>query len=245
MSVWSRFVGLAQRIIQGRAPAVTPEPSPASGERSPQPSSATPESITPPQADRVPEAPVAASPQPEAIGLRAEEVVAELRARLEASKVAYPAPSPIPNWSNKKTSAGGVVLVGLGPSEIDRVYVVKPTNGFGGYSWVFPKGRVEDGLSREETALKEVREEAGIVARLMPSGYLGTGEGFTSITHYYMMLRVGGYPHAHEAETEEVVCVSLAQAKELFLSSGNKRDAEIADRAQAFVESLKERFNYA
>jgi 8-oxo-dGTP pyrophosphatase MutT (NUDIX family) len=177
---------------------------------------------------------------PEAIAARGEALVQRLREQHQ-----FPTALPIPNWSTKKTSAGGVVIYGLAPTEIDLVYLVKPTNGFGGYQWVFPKGRVEDGMSKEATALKEVREEAGLTARVMPNGYLGVGEGTTSVTHYYVMLRIGGHPHSHEAETEEVILVQLSKAKELFLSSGNRRDAEIASRAEAFVNELRKRLGYA
>lgn len=42
-------------------------------------------------------------------------------------------------------------------------------------NWIFPKGIVEPGEAREETAAKECREEAGIRGRVLPSA-LGSYE---------------------------------------------------------------------
>jgi len=40
--------------------------------------------------------------------------------------------------------------------------------------WVLPKGTVESGETHEETALREVREETGVSARIL--GYIGKSE---------------------------------------------------------------------
>jgi 8-oxo-dGTP pyrophosphatase MutT (NUDIX family) len=43
-------------------------------------------------------------------------------------------------------------------------------------SWIFPKGHIEKGESPEEAALRETREEAGVVGKLIaPAGVLEYG----------------------------------------------------------------------
>jgi len=54
--------------------------------------------------------------------------------------------------------AGGVVFDALG-----RVLLIRDRNGF----WVFPKGHVDPGETPEEAAVREVREETGIEARIL------------------------------------------------------------------------------
>ena len=61
----------------------------------------------------------------------------------------------------KETSAGGVVIFG------NAVLLLMKYNG----DWVLPKGRVENGESIEEAALREVFEETGVKAFI--EEYLG------------------------------------------------------------------------
>lgn len=91
-----------------------------------------------------------------------------------------PAPS-------KKVSAGVVVEEPDG-----RVWVVHPTNQFGGYAATFPKGTVEHGLSLRASAIKEAQEEAGLRVEL--AGWLVDTIRTTSKARYYLARRVGGNP---------------------------------------------------
>ncbi|MCE5193811.1 MAG: NUDIX domain-containing protein [Candidatus Cryosericum sp.] len=65
-------------------------------------------------------------------------------------------------------TAGGIVFNG------DRVLVLKNWKDV----WVFPKGHVELGESREEAALREVFEESGVHARIV-------GAAGMSSFHFY------------------------------------------------------------
>lgn len=89
-----------------------------------------------------------------------------------------------------KEPASGLVIV-----ETDgRVWVVSPTNKFGGYKTTFPKGKVEPELSFQANAIKEAWEEGGIKANIV--GLLGDVERTTSVTRYYLARRVAGNPAA-------------------------------------------------
>lgn len=140
--------------------------------------------------------------------------------------------TPRPKW----TSAGGVVLHSLTPEGLRYVYLVKPANNFG--PWTLPKGRVDGEESQETTALREVSEEAGIKAKILPGGYLGKGEGTSSITHFYMMVRTGGNIAKHDGETERVEAFTFDEAREILKKAGNRRDPAILDLAEAWTRKL-------
>ncbi len=61
----------------------------------------------------------------------------------------------------EELSAGGVVVLG------NTILLLRKYNG----DWVLPKGKIEEGESHEETALREVREETGVKAKI--GKYLG------------------------------------------------------------------------
>ncbi|WP_246247015.1 NUDIX hydrolase [Candidatus Methylobacter favarea] len=89
---------------------------------------------------------------------------------------------------NGKKAAAGVVI-----TEADgRIWLVAPTNGFGGYQATFPKGRLEPGLSLQATAIKEAFEESGLQVEI--TGLIGDFERSLTLTHYYTTRRVGGLP---------------------------------------------------
>lgn len=94
-----------------------------------------------------------------------------------------------------KASAGVVVVEPDG-----RVWLVHPTNGFGGYLATWPKGRVEGGLSMQATACKEAWEESGLKVRI--TGLLGDFLRTTSVTRYYLAERTGGSPSDAGWETQ-------------------------------------------
>lgn len=143
---------------------------------------------------------------------------------------------PKPKERKLWVSAGGVVI----PSMRDRehVYVAKPSNNYG--PWTFPKGRVDEGETKKEAALREVFEETGLRARILniPEAYLGTGKGSFSITHFWLMVRTGGSIRKND-EMEEIRLVTWKGAAKLFRNSGNRRDIEIARRAVKALGALK------
>lgn len=132
----------------------------------------------------------------------------------------------------KWKSAGGVVLPHTG--ENDKVYLVKPSNNYG--PWCFPKGRVDAGETMEATALREVAEEAGLTAQILPGSSLGDYAGSYSITRYYVM-RASSPPSEHDFETEEVRLLTFEDARELLSSAGNSRDVSVLNKAEKWIEN--------
>lgn len=86
--------------------------------------------------------------------------------------------------------------------------------------WALPKGTPDPGETREQTALREVREETGldveIVRRLDSIQYwfLRTSDGARchKTVHYYLMTPTGGDLSRHDDEFDFVQWFPLCQA---------------------------------
>lgn len=128
--------------------------------------------------------------------------------------------------SGFKAAAGAVVV-----EEDGRVWLVSPTNGFGGYTNTFPKGTVGGGLSLRATALKEVHEEAGLQIEL--TGFLVDVDRTTSRCRYYLARRISGNPADMGWESQAVHLVPLLQLAQF---AAHAKDAPI-------VAALKKRFS--
>lgn len=118
-----------------------------------------------------------------------------------------------------KQAAAGVVTV-----EADgRVWVVAPSNAFGGYSATFPKGRL-DGLPPRAAAIREAFEESGLQVEL--TGYLCDSERSTTVTRYYTARRVGGSPADMGWESQ---AVHLVPMEKLTVVVTHQNDKAIID----------------
>lgn len=90
--------------------------------------------------------------------------------------------------SNEAVSCGGVVIFR------GKILVLYKNMHKRYEGWVLPKGTVEDGESFEETALREVKEEAGVDASIIK--YIDTSKYTFSVyendvkkeVHWYLML---------------------------------------------------------
>jgi 8-oxo-dGTP pyrophosphatase MutT (NUDIX family) len=118
------------------------------------------------------------------------------------------------------TSAGGIVVryheglpqLVVGSRRRDRDIV----------TWTLPKGTPDPGETREETAVREVREETGLDVRI--SGPLDSIEywfvqGGTRIhktVHYFLMNPTGGDLGRHDHEFETVRWIGFDEAQHLL-----------------------------
>ncbi len=115
----------------------------------------------------------------------------------------------------KEISAGGIVFRKNGKSW--QVLMVKNRRG----SWTFPKGRVENGETLEETAVREVEEETGVKARVIK--YAGTvtyvyhkddGIVVDKKVHFFIMKYISGEPTPDGVENIAARWVDLHHVKD-------------------------------
>ena len=97
-----------------------------------------------------------------------------------------------------------------------------------------PKGHPEDGESPGEAALREVREEAGVVARLIePLGdvrywYTREGRRIAKVVSFFLLDYVSGQVDDHDLEVEHARWMPLEQAARELTYAGER---EMAARA--------------
>lgn len=120
----------------------------------------------------------------------------------------------------EEISAGGVVILnGL-------VLTLKKFQG----DWVLPKGRLEEGESYEETALREVLEETGIKGIIKKYiGYLkytyehADGEKVNKTVYYFLMT----------TDTDKTIC---PQKEEGFVEAAFVEEDKILERLRHDAE---------
>lgn len=137
----------------------------------------------------------------------------------------YKEEPPLKQAPGLKASAGAVVLEGDG-----RVWIVAPTNGFGGYNWTFPKGTVTKGMTLQATAICEAMEESGLQVRI--TGLLGDFTRTTSVCRLYIGERIGGSPASMGWESQAASLVPLDALPRLLNGAADK----------PVIEALKKRF---
>ena len=110
--------------------------------------------------------------------------------------------------------AGLAPAAGVVTLETDgRVWLVAPTNGYGGYKLTFPKGKLEPGTGHRAAARKEAWEESGLRVEL--TAFLADVPRSTSHTRYYLARRVGGTPAEMGWESQAVWLVPLLRLAEV------------------------------
>jgi 8-oxo-dGTP pyrophosphatase MutT (NUDIX family) len=131
-------------------------------------------------------------------------------------------------------SSGGVVLR-RSARGIEVVLVGRIEPG----TWALPKGTPHSGESREQTALRETREETGLEARII--------EPIESITYwfalrharvcktvyYYLMVATGGDTSLHDPEYDRVAWFSTDEALRIMTYPN---EADMVRRALALVD---------
>jgi len=121
-----------------------------------------------------------------------------------------------------KDAAAGVVI-----EEADgRVWIVCPSNEFYGCQATFPKGRADDGISLQATAIKEAFEESGLQVEII--GLIGDVERSMTVTRYYRARRVGGTPAAMGWESQAVKLVPKEQVTKTVNLATDRHVASLA-----------------
>lgn len=124
------------------------------------------------------------------------------------------------------SAAAGAVIV----ENDGRIWLVAPTNGFGGYAATFPKGRQDAGTSLQCTAIREAFEESGL--RVEIRAFLLDCKRTQTYTRYYITRRIGGDPSSMGWESQAVHLVPLARLRDV---ATHPNDAPIIDAVTAYL----------
>jgi len=142
----------------------------------------------------------------------------------------------------REFSAGGVLVRRLRGNWY--VAAIRPAGKAEG-TWALPKGRIDEGESGEQTALREVVEETGAGGRSL--GKLGdvryvyswAGERIFKVVSFFLVRyghgRLGDIPPAHRHEVAEARWLRLEEAPRLLTYKGER---EMAERALARLAEL-------
>ena len=134
-----------------------------------------------------------------------------------------------PMRARTASAAGGVVLRAAEQGR-EVLLVGRTSDG----SWVFPKGTPSAGETIEETALREVREETGLLVQILrPLGdmeywFAAGGERVHKLVTFFVMEAIGGDLSLHDHEYDLVRWVSVGEARRM-LTFDTYRD--VLDRA--------------
>lgn len=136
-----------------------------------------------------------------------------------------PRPAPLPTV--EETSAGGLVLDRS--SHTPRAVLIARHDRRGRLVWSLPKGHLEEGETPQEAALREVKEETGIVGRVVaPLGvidfwFMAGDRRIHKTVHHYLMEASGGELSDADAEVEEVAWVDLGDLRSRLAYADERR----------------------
>jgi 8-oxo-dGTP pyrophosphatase MutT (NUDIX family) len=118
----------------------------------------------------------------------------------------------------KVTGAGTIMREADG-----RIWMIQPSNGFGGKTFAIPKGRIEPGHSLNHTAVKELYEETGLGHEI--TDYLGSFANSTGGRNaVFEGKRIGGHPEQMGWETQGLTLIKPQDA----LAKMNPKDPDYA-----------------
>jgi 8-oxo-dGTP pyrophosphatase MutT (NUDIX family) len=113
-----------------------------------------------------------------------------------------------------ETSAGGLVVADDGVTG-PRAALIGRTDRRGRLLWSLPKGHIEEGETPEDTAVREVAEETGIIGEVVaPLGiidfwFVADGRRVHKTVHHFLLRAIGGALSDADVEVTEVAWVPL------------------------------------
>ena len=132
-------------------------------------------------------------------------------------------------------SAGGVVF-----KKQDGQTLILVAQHSGHHGWVFPKGLIDKDEKKEDTAVREVKEETGIegkiIAPLKPMSfwYQWEGEKKKKTVYYFVMEAIGGDISNHDFEMEKVEWIPKDEVEKRLTYDSEKK---VWEEAQTLILS--------
>lgn len=138
-------------------------------------------------------------------------------------------------------SAGGIVYKPVRQAQGKKEILILVAQHSQHHGWVFPKGLIGDkkeGEKKEETAVREVKEETGIDAKIVkpltPVTYwfVFKTEKIKKTVYYFLMEYVSGDTKNHDFEMEEVEWVPMEYVENKLTY---KSDKEVWEKAKKLI----------
>lgn len=135
-----------------------------------------------------------------------------------------------------EVSAGGIVYRKLA-GKIDVLVVQHSTH----HGWVFPKGLIDPGETKVTTALREVKEEGGVDAKIVkelpPTEYFYNfqDEKIKKTVTYFLMEYVSGDIANHDWEMENAEWIPIEKVEEKLTF---RSDKEVFRKVKKLLEKI-------
>ncbi len=134
------------------------------------------------------------------------------------------------------TSAGGIVVRAIDGAP--HLVVGMRRRERDGVTWTLPKGTPNPEETLEQTAIREVREETGLIVEIVRPldsieyWFVQGGTRIHKTVHYWIMEPTGGDLARHDREFEEVRWIAMADARALLTF---ETERGLVQRAAAIV----------
>jgi 8-oxo-dGTP pyrophosphatase MutT (NUDIX family) len=143
--------------------------------------------------------------------------------------------------TRRHTSSGGVIF--KAKEDGVQVVLISHHNQKGKLIWCLPKGSVEKGESLQETAIREVREETGVVGRILEKigqiqYWFYSKEEETKIfktVHFFLLEYLQGNETDHDGEVDEARWVVLSEAHGMLT---HESERQIMDKAATYLTAM-------
>ncbi len=136
----------------------------------------------------------------------------------------------------REFSAGGVVL-NLLKKNADIILINRRNSNI----WCLPKGKIEEGEKKEQTALREVREETGVFAKIIKRidkinyrFYKDRNVKCFKTVYFYMMKYKSGDINANSFEVDNVNWFNIDKA---LLKMNYKSEKEIVKKVKIMLNN--------
>jgi len=135
-------------------------------------------------------------------------------------------------------SAGGIVFK---KSDSDTLIAVASTKG--GKAYNFPKGLVEKDEPTKEAALREVKEEANLTARIVAKisvidyWFYQDGVRYHKYVHFFLMEHFSGEPKPLDKELDSIEWMSINEARNKLSYKGEK---QMLEKAILIMEQMRD-----
>ena len=131
----------------------------------------------------------------------------------------------------REYSAGGLVFDDKG-----RVAIIARHSRSGHLEWCLPKGHIEKGETPQQTAVREVHEETGILGEVVDSiatidyWFTGTSQRVHKLVHHFALRQIGGELTVEgdpDHEAEDAIWVDFADLDDVLSYPNERKDSMV------------------